>query len=165
MIRIRGICTWSKSMASLTILSCRSATCFSSIFAQETWLRSAKTIFRNDACFIVKNSHKCSRSQTRFIFKHSCPVFRPSIKKRSKLYRIPMQLIVSRRPALFPSQKCYTKVRKKTKKLTHQKACALVKSCFFCIRLFSLNCMYGVIYHIENPHVASSTSILSRKKK
>ena len=27
-IRIREICTWSKTMANLTILSCRSATCF-----------------------------------------------------------------------------------------------------------------------------------------
>ena len=42
-----------------------------------------------------------------------------------------MQLNEPRRPALFPSQKCYLNGRKLTKILISKKARALVNNCFF----------------------------------
>ena len=65
------------------------------------------------------------------VFKHSYLVLRPSIKKRSKFYRIPMQLNESRRPALFPSRKCYINERKIDKNTNPPKGTSSGKQLFY----------------------------------
>ena len=80
-------------------------------------------------------------------FKHSYLVF--VHQERNKViftvYLLPMQLNESTRHALFPSRKCYLKVRKKDKKPTHPKARALVNNFLSHICLFFQNLMYTML--------------------
>ena len=99
-------------MTILTISSCRSTTCFNRCLHKRPGYDQPKTIIGNDGCFIAKIVTNARHPQRGYIFKHSYLVFRPSIKKRSKSCRKPMQLIESRRSVLFHSRKRYIKVRK-----------------------------------------------------
>ena len=115
------------------------------MFAQETGLRSAT----KPQSETMLASSQVQQIPNEVVFLKILLIFRPSLKKRCKLYRIPMQLIKSRRPALFPSRNCYIKLRKIDKNTHPPKVTRSGKQLFFRIRLISPNRMYGVIPGIK----------------
>ena len=130
-IRIREICTWSKTMAILTISSCRSATCFNRCLHKRLSYHQPKPSSETMLASLLNVVANARDPQRGCIFKHFYLVFRPSIKKRSKFYRIPMQLNEFRKPALFPSRKCYINLRKIDKNTHPPKGTRSGKQLFF----------------------------------